>query len=244
MDSFKLTYKPFGDRSILIEWPAEISEKVLDDVLAYKKSIIKSDIKFIVEIKSAYNSILINYVYTIDNVNDAILALKALYKPSKTHIKQKTTLWKIPVCYDSEFALDIKELAAVKNCTVDDIIQRHSNAIYTIYFIGFLPGFYYLGGLDKKLHQPRRPSPRLQIKKGAVGIGGNQTGVYPNVSPGGWNIIGNSPIHFFNVNAKTPCFGKQGDKIKFEPVSLKDYQDIKTLVDAGVYQIESEIIDD
>lgn len=241
MSDFQLTYKRFGERSILIEWPAEISENVLYDVISYKKAIINSSIEFIVEVKSAYNSILVNYIYTIDNVNDAILALKTVYRPSKSDKVLKSRLWKIPVCYDAEFGLDLNELAEIKQCGINDIIALHSSTIYTIYFIGFLPGFYYLGGLDEKLYHPRRPSPRLNIKKGAVGIGGNQTGVYPNVSPGGWNIIGNSPINFFDVNQKQPCFGQQGDKIQFESVSLKAYQDIKTLVDAGVYQIKNEV---
>ena len=244
MSGYKLTYKRFGERSILIEWPPEINENVLYDVLNYKESIVQSNIKSIIEVKSAYNSILINYTNTIDNINDVFLTLKALYKPSKSSKQKEAVLWRVPVCYDTKFAIDLEDLALSKKCSIDDIIQWHSNDIYTIYFIGFLPGFYYLGGLDKKLHHPRRSSPRLQIKKGAVGIGGNQTGVYPNVSPGGWNIIGNSPIHFFDVNLQEPCFAKQGDKIKFESVSLKEYDDIKTLVEAGVYHIKQELIND
>ena len=241
---FKLIYKRFGERSILIEWPQIINQNVLDDVVFYKNTIKTSDIKFLVEVKSAYNSILVNYVYTINNFYDTVFELKSLYKPKEIKKNEGTIIWKIPVCYDAKFGLDLEELALVKQCSKEEIISLHTEAIYTIYFIGFLPGFYYLGGLPKKLHQPRRASPRLQIKKGAVGIGGKQTGVYPNVSPGGWNIIGNSPINFFNVTKSRPCFGKQGDKIQFESVSFNEHLDIKTLVDAGVYQIKNEIIND
>lgn len=244
MSDFELTYKQFGERSILIEWPSIINEKVLYDVVYYQDAIKKQKIKHIVEVKSAYNSILVNYVYTINNFYDTVSTLRSLYKPQKTIIKQETTLWKIPVCYDTKFGLDLEELAAVKQFSKEEIISLHSEAIYTIYFIGFLPGFYYLGGLPEKLHQPRRASPRLQIKKGAVGIGGNQTGVYPNVSPGGWNIIGNSPINFFDVSKSKPCFGSQGDKIQFEPVSLKEYQDVKALVEIDAYQIKKITIND
>ncbi len=243
MSGFELTYKRFGGRSILIEWPSEINEYVLYDVISYKENLLKSNIKYIVEIKSAYNSILINYNLTINNIYDKIDQLKSYYSPSESKKKPVSKLWIIPVCYDDEFALDLEELATAKSCSKDAIIEQHSSSIYTIYFIGFLPGFYYLGGLDKALHFPRRQSPRLQIKKGAVGIGGSQTGVYPNISPGGWNIIGNSPINFFDVTLKEPCFGQQGDKIQFKSVSKKEYDDIKTLVDAGVYSITNVLID-
>ena len=101
-----------------------------------------------------------------------------------------------------------------------------------------------MGGLDNALHIPRKSTPRLHIKKGSVAIGGNQTGVYPNASPGGWNIIGNSPVNFFDISKEKPCFAKAGDQIQFYSVSLKEYQNIKTLVDANVYQLESEVIDD
>ena len=107
-----------------------------------------------------------------------------------------------------------------------------------------MPGFLYLGGLNKTLHTPRKSTPRLDIKKGAVAIGGNQTGVYPNPSPGGWNIIGNSPINFFDVSKETPCFAKPGDAIQFYPISINEHLDIKTLVDANVYQIEREVLND
>lgn len=91
---------------------------------------------------------------------------------------------------------------------------------------------------------PRKSTPRLQVAKGAVAIGGNQTGIYPNESPGGWNIIGNSPLNFFDVSKEKPCFAKAGDRVQFYSVSLKTYNNIKTLVEAGVYQLESEEVND
>ena len=107
-----------------------------------------------------------------------------------------------------------------------------------------MPGFLYLGGLNNALNFPRKSTPRLQIHKGAVGIGGNQTGIYPSQSPGGWNIIGNSPIKFFDVSKNRPCFAKSGDKIQFYPITIKKHKDITALVDAGVYQLESEVLHD
>ena len=110
-----------------------------------------------------------------------------------------------------------------------------------MYFIGFLPGFLYLGGLPKVLEQPRKDKPRLKINEGDVAIAGYQTGIYPRTSPGGWNIIGNSPLSFFNVDEFPPCFAVSGDKVKFIQVDKIKHEEIKKQVEAGDYQIESEI---
>jgi len=242
LDAFQPTYKPYGERSILVEWPPEINENIVQDVLNFKLNIQNKYIKSEIQVTSAYNSILITYDTTIDNINDEVLSLKSLYS-TKVHTNNLSfRLWKIPVCYDDEFALDLKEISTEKKLTKSKIIELHSNTIYTVYFIGFLPGFLYMGGLDESLHFPRKSTPRLQIKKGAVAIGGTQTGIYPSESPGGWNIIGNSPIIFFDASKEIPCFAKAGDKIQFVPICLKEYQDILTLVKEGVYQIESEVI--
>jgi inhibitor of KinA len=226
-----------------VEWPPEIHENILQDVLNFKLKIQYEFIESEIQVTSAYNSLLITYDFTIENINDEILTLKSLYSSREVTKKQTLRLWKIPVCYDDEFALDLEELSFEKKLSKSKIIKLHSDTIYTVYFIGFLPGFLYLGGLDKSLHFPRKSTPRQHIKKGAVAIGGTQTGIYPNESPGGWNIIGNSPITFFDASNNMPCFAKAGDKIRFVPIGLKGYQDMSTLVKEGVYQMESEVID-
>lgn len=242
MSNFKLTYKPFGERSILIEWPPNVDYKVLEDVIFFKEKLEKVLIKEIVEVKSAYNSILISYNNTIENIYDECLMLKDIYSSRISIISKPIKLWKIPVCYDTEFALDLDEISLEKKISKQEIIALHSSPIYTVFFIGFLPGFLYLGGLNKALRFPRKQTPRLHIEKGAVGIGGIQTGIYPNISPGGWNIIGNSPINFFNIANDPPCFASAGDKIQFYPITMKKHKDILTLVNAGVFQLESEVI--
>jgi len=120
----------------------------------------------------------------------------------------------------------------------------HSNNIYTVFFMGFLPGFMYLGGLDERLFFNRKPNPRLHIAKGSVAIGGKQTGVYPSKSAGGWNIIGRTPISFFNIKDEIPCFTKAGDKIKFVPISLDEYHRIEKRIVKNTYTISKTVIDD
>lgn len=241
--NFELIYQRFSERSILVEWPQEISEIILKDVLLFKNSILNSCSESIVQVNTAYHSILISYKNTIDNVNDEISTLKTHYLTRNIGEKDTNRLFKIPVCYDEDYGLDLVAISEETQLSISEIIKRHSQPIYTVFFIGFLPGFLYLGGLDKRLHFPRKKSPRLQIKKGAVAIGGEQTGIYPNASPGGWNVIGNSPIPLFLPKKKEPCFAKSGDKIKFIRVSRMDYNSIVIQIEKGTYVIESEVID-
>jgi len=240
---FELIYHRFSERSILVEWPSEITENTLKDVLIFKNHLLNSGIKSIVQINNAYNSILIIYDLTIDKINDEISTLKASYSIRVSTNKCAFRHWRIPVCYDDEFGLDLDEISEEKKLSKSEIIRLHSDTIYTVFFIGFLPGFLYLGGLDKRLHFPRKESPRVNIKKGAVAIGGEQTGVYPKASPGGWNIIGNSPLEFFNPKNYTPCFASSGDKIQFFPIDKTEYDAIVSQIENGTYFIERKVID-
>ncbi|MEC3907808.1 5-oxoprolinase subunit PxpB [Tamlana sp. 2201CG12-4] len=241
---FNLSYKPFGERAILIEWPSEISKTVLSDILFFKENIKKHKLGSIVEIRSAYNSLLVIYNDDTFSFEEEISLLEIIYSSNKLSKESPSKLWKIPVCYEDHFALDLDVMSEAKQMSKAKIVKLHSETVYTVYFIGFLPGFLYLGGLDERLVAPRKGTPRMKIKKGAVAIGGSQTGVYPNESPGGWNIIGNSPIDFFNSKNEIPCFAKAGDSIQFYEISFEEYNTIKTLVDAGVYQIENEVLND
>jgi len=244
LNAYKLSYKRFGERAILIEWPSEIEEPILKDLLHFKECIEENNHKKIEDVRSAYNSLLVIYNEGITDFKNEVLQLEKIYASGIKNNKLTSTLWKIPVCYSKEFALDLEEISKAKGKTAKELISLHTETIYTVYFIGFLPGFLYLGGLKELLHHPRKATPRLKVEKGAVAIGNGQTGIYPSESPGGWNIIGNSPINFFNVNNQEPCFAKPGDSIKFYEVSIKQYQSIKGLVEAGEYQIESEVMDD
>ena len=238
---FELAYKRFGAHAILIDWPSVINETILVDILNFKSKIDSNNLEGVIQTTNAYNALLVNYDDSIDFEQQVIL-LKTLYNSKSEIIENTSKLWNIPVCYDASFGIDLDTISTEKKLPKDEIIKRHSQTIYTVYFIGFLPGFLYLGGLDESISIPRKASPRLKIDKGSVAIGGLQTGVYPQESPGGWHIIGNSPINFFDVLKASPCFAKAGDKIKFYPISLKKHNAIKTLVDANVYLMESELL--
>lgn len=237
--SYQLRYSQYNERSVLVEWPAIIDEIILQDIRQFKSKIENKYIKQNIEIISAYNSILIIYRFTIDNTNDTFLDLKQLYKTENKQKLVDSKIFKIPVCYDAEFAIDLDNYSKAKKLSKHEIIKRHYDAIYTVYFIGFLPGFLYLSGLDSSLHLDRKTTPNLNVKKGSVAIGGKQTGIYPQDSPGGWHIIGNSPVELFNPKQNSPCFIKAGDKVKFQPISKSEYVKFQKDIENSTFSFKS-----
>lgn len=141
--------------------------------------------------------------------------------------KYEENVVNIPVCYEGEFAPDIEYVAKVNNVTIDEVIEIHSKGKYLVYMIGFAPGFPYLGGLSEKIHTPRRKSPRTVIPEGSVGIAGTQTGVYPIETPGGWQIIGRTPLKLFNLKNSQKTLLKCGDTARFYPISYNEYVKLK-----------------
>ena len=222
---FQLTYKLFGSSAILVEWPANISQEIIQDITSFERQV--KEIESILDTIIAYNSLLIRYKNPIIDNEIMISQLKKIYTASSYLIKQDQFLWQIPVCYDVSFGIDLEEIACKKKCSVAEIIRLHTEVDYLVYFIGFQPGFLYLGGLHQNLHVPRKSNPRVRVDKGSVGIGGSQTGIYPQNSSGGWNIIGKSPLNFFNMKASNPCFAKPGDRIQFVAVDLHTFYQIE-----------------
>ncbi|MGE0587779.1 MAG: 5-oxoprolinase subunit PxpB [Cyclobacteriaceae bacterium] len=239
MAQFELTFKAFGQSALLIEWPARLEENILNDILRLQNALENESIDGVVETVNAYNSLTVLFNPLKVNVGELQQIIKKLHLNGPIQKTKNNKTWEIPVCYDSSFGLDLEELSQSKKISTDELIQLHCQQTYLVYFIGFLPGFLYLGGLPEKLHAPRRSSPRLKINRGAVAIGGMQTGVYPSESPGGWNIIGNSPIDFFNPKSNPPCFAKAGDRIQFFAVNMEGYKDIRDKILKGEYKIET-----
>ncbi|SDE29955.1 5-oxoprolinase subunit PxpB [Sporomusa acidovorans] len=131
----------------------------------------------------------------------------------------------IPVCYGGEYGPDLEYVAEHNKLTVEEVIETHCQGQYLVYMIGFAPGFPYLGGMSEKIATPRRSSPRLEIPAGSVGIAGMQTGVYPIATPGGWQLIGRTPLPLFRPRKEIPSLLQAGDLIRFRPVSPAEYEE-------------------
>lgn len=241
MNLFKLTYKPLGSIAVLIEWPKSIQKDILKNISLFRHKIHVDIGEYVLETTPAYNSLTVFFDTTKIKYSSVVKDLKEIYASKDQKLLTANKIWKIPVCYDDEFGIDLGFLAKEKKITKKKLIELHSKPLYDVYFIGFLPGFLYMGGLPPELEYPRKDKPRLKIQKGDVALAGNQTGIYPRVSPGGWNILGNSPLNFFDADIFPPCFAVSGDKVQFIPVDKQRHEQIKKEVEAGSYQIESEI---
>ncbi|MDA9811337.1 allophanate hydrolase subunit 1 [Flavobacteriaceae bacterium] len=222
------TFFQMHPNMILLEWQQEPSSGLLQELLFLKKNV-KEHFNGISQITQGYCSLLIQWKDAITNLADIKNKLIFLYwSLDFTSIPEKSKHWNLPVCYDKSFAIDLELLSSKIKLSKDAVISIHTQSIYKVYFIGFLPGFLYLEGLNSRLFFPRKESPRMDTPKGAVAIGGKQTGIYPNQSPGGWNIIGNTPIPLFDPNKKNPCFAVPGDTVSFYPITIKEHQLILT----------------
>lgn len=241
MSTYKLTYKPFGDAAILIEWPARIDEKIINDIIDFDQRI--DEDYFHLDKVTGYNSLLIKYDGEILDYEKEVSEFKRIYlTKKKTKISEEKYLWEIPVCYDRQFGLDLEEVATQNNLSVDEVIKLHTASDYLIYFLGFQPGFPYLGGLDPQIHMPRKANPRLRVAKGSVGIGGQQTGIYPQDSAGGWNLIGKSPVDFFDISQPNPCFIKAGDRMRFVSISPEEFYLLEEAICKGMYQLKKKVL--
>jgi len=135
----------------------------------------------------------------------------------------ETRLIEIPVCYDREFAPDLDDVARTAGLNADEVVERHSSALYRVACVGFIAGFPFLSGLPSELAAPRRSVPRKEVPAGSVGIGGAQTGVYPRISPGGWNLIGRTPMRLFDVQHYPPTILQAGDRVRFRNISREEF---------------------
>lgn len=223
----------------MVEWPNKVDEAILNDILKFTHYLEKHclDVKKW-EIVAAYNSVTLILRQEPIDFDRLKKRLKQWHgecddvKPKQKH------LWKLPVCYDLEFGIDLEEVAKKLSLEIPELIKMHTAHVFTVYGIGFLPGFMYLGGLPKSLEIPRKATPRLKVQKGAVGLAGKQTGIYPQESPGGWNIIGNCSVPMFNAKDENPCFVNVGDKVQFYAIERAEYDLHKIEGEVGIYKLE------
>jgi len=187
------------------------------------------------DIIPAYSSITIVYDVAIIRdqyrVTSAFQFIKQYIEDSMKHVDWNKTpssrKIEIPVCYDPSLAPDLSVLASEKKLSAEEVVQLHCNKTYRVYMIGFLPGFAYMGKVDERIASPRKSNPDRMMHAGSVGIAGEQTGIYPLDSPGGWNIIGQTPLRMFDAGREEPVLLRAGDEVKFVAITLKEFQRLK-----------------
>ncbi|MDY6790126.1 MAG: 5-oxoprolinase subunit PxpB [Thermodesulfobacteriota bacterium] len=219
----KPSFRIAGDRGLLVEYGDEIDPDINNKVRSMAIVMEKESLTGVLEVIPTYRSLLIIYEPDMTNptkLEKEILALEERLSTIKIPPPDRV---EIPVCYGGKYGPDIRFVAEHNSITTDDVVRIHSRAEYQIYMIGFTPGFPFLGGLPKKLYTPRLETPRSFVPERSVGIANNQTGIYPVASPGGWQLIGRTPIKLFDPESSKPFLYKAGDRIKFTPISAEDY---------------------
>ncbi len=220
-------YKYVGDKAVLIEFDNKISEEINEEVRKLDIAINKFLKNLIVETVPAYNSILLYYDPLDVNIKDLLNKLKNLEKSKYNFEIPEPRKLEIPLIYGGEYGPDLEYVAEYNNLTKEEVIEKHIAGEYRVYMLGFTPGFPYLGGLPDELATPRHKNPRGKIIAGSVGIAGSQTGIYPITSPGGWQIIGRTPLDLFIPDSDNPFLFQHGDIVEFKKINRKEYINFK-----------------
>ena len=223
---------PLGDTAITVDFGNCIDETINKEIIARFNQLRQHPLPGMIEAVPAYSSLTVYY---------DPMALKKKISPGQTvyewmqqqleerlsqTVEQagiKERVVKVPVCYEDEFAPDIHHLAKEKNITIDEVIQIHTAKPYKVYMLGFLPGFPYMGELDEKIAMSRKPQP-VTVAAGNVGIAGKQTGIYPLASPGGWQIIGRTPLKLFEAGREDPTLLRAGDTVQFYSITKNEFE--------------------
>lgn len=225
---------PLGDQALCIQYSQLIDVDLHQQVIKDYQKLVQHQPNFITDIIPAYCSIAV--VYNFENVQkytntESILQflsewIKDCLQKIDTSFTEEKRLIKIPVCYHKSFALDMQRISEGNQITIEEIIQQHHSKVYRVFMLGFLPGFPYMGLVHPSIAFPRLSQPRTIVEAGSIGIAGEQTGIYPLQSPGGWNIIGRTPLQLFNSEQKDPCLLRPGDEVQFVPISLYDFNQL------------------
>lgn len=220
---FEVRFQPASDQSLLIYFGTEISLSTHHRIAKFLKLLSQSSIAGVLNLQPAYTSVLLKF----DALTQAHSALEAKIRELLPRIDEvrlpARRLREIPVCYGGDAGPDLNEVAELHGISADDVIRLHSGAKYTVYFLGFVPGFAYLGGLPEQLATPRLATPRKSVPAGSVAIGGNQTGVYPTSTPGGWRLIGKTPLQLFDPSSPHASFLELGDEVRFVPITAAEF---------------------
>jgi inhibitor of KinA len=223
---------PLGDSALTLELGNVVEEGINNKIMQIFSSLTASPLPGMIEAVPAYSSITVYYDVSAlhQKINSGTVynwikhQLQLRLQQPMNENEDDHRLIKIPVCYSPEFGIDLAELSITTHLSAEEIISTHCSKAYRVYMLGFLPGFAYMGPVDKKISVPRRSQPRQQIAAGSVGLAGQQTGIYPMASPGGWQIIGRTPLKLFSPSNDPPALLNPGDKVQFYSISKNEFE--------------------
>lgn len=232
----KVRYLVSGDCAVCVEFGNEISPEINRKIRAFKIAVEKAGIEGIVETVPTYRSLLVVYKPEVIRFKELTDKFEGILGSMDSIQIPPPTVIEIPVLYGGEMGPDLLNVASHNGKTPEEVIKIHTSEEYLIYMLGFIAGFPYLGGMSKEIATPRLKSPRVKIEGGSVGIAGEQTGIYPVASPGGWQLIGRTPLKLYDADREKPVLLEAGQYIKFRSVTEKEYKEIEKQVNDNTYQ--------
>ncbi|HLQ70965.1 MAG TPA: 5-oxoprolinase subunit PxpB [Bacillota bacterium] len=214
-----------SDTALRIEWSDDVSIQLNDMITDFCSHLKKRSIPGVVEWVPAYKTVTVYYlphVISYQNLSNEVRAILNMGHSTKAQTKSKRVI-SVPVYYGEEAGPDLERVATMNDLPIEEVIARHQQPDYVVYMLGFLPGFPYLGGLDQSIATPRLETVRKETPKGSVGIAHHQTGIYSTTSPGGWNIIGKTPLSLIDVHKQNPFLFRPGDYVKFYEITKDEF---------------------
>ena len=226
----KPTISPVGDRAISIDFGQVIDPTINRHIRQTIERIKELQLEGIIELVPTYCALLVEYDAMLYSYSEICNIIEPTLEEGMTNTTNElVTVVEVPTVYGGEFGPDLSFVASHNHLSEDEVISIHSGTDYLVYMLGFIPGFTYLGGMDLRIATPRLSSPRTLIPAGSVGIAGEQTGTYPSDSPGGWQIIGRTPVTMYDMSKAQAALLNAGDYVRYVPIDESEFHRIKSL---------------
>ncbi|AKP67490.1 5-oxoprolinase subunit PxpB [Companilactobacillus ginsenosidimutans] len=230
------TYFQISEQSLVVEFPEQINVEENKLIQSVARELIADNAVGVTGVIPAYHTLTINFDFDLTSYNDLVNQIDEIISNSNDQTTTGRTIIELPVCYNQDFGPDLQDVADFAKVSVDELIKMHTSTDYFIYMMGFLPGFAYMGSVPEQIAMPRLEVPRKKIAPGSVGIAGAQTGMYPVESPGGWRLIGRTPVKLYDP-ANPVLKYQSGNYIRFKQISEQEYADIQKADANGEYEL-------
>jgi KipI family sensor histidine kinase inhibitor len=237
-----MRFLPAGDTAVLVEFGDRIDRALSDRVLALARALRAPLPPGVVDVVPTFRSLLVHYDPLVTSGQDVTAAIRALTEVAGDRGRPRRR-WTIPACYAPELAPDLAEVAERTGLTIEEAVSRHADTEFHVYMIGFAPGHPYMGDLPGELALPRRTDPRLRVPAGSIAIASTLSVIHPIENPTGWHVIGATPIRLFDPAWRQPSLLSPGDAVRFEPVDLREFEAIRSAVEAKAFTPVNEEIE-